>query len=101
MAEKYSPGVQEYIQRGEALTTAEENRRTAMRTMKFDTIAVHGMYGMEAAVANQGSIVEPTYLSPAQHFENSDHMEAALANLMPAWVYTRWDNPCTIGELSL
>ena len=93
MAEKYSPGVQEYIQRGEALTTAEENRRTAMRTMKFDTIAVHGMYGMEAAVANQGSIVEPTYLSPAQHFENSDHMEAALANLMPAWVYNRWDNP--------
>lgn len=57
MADEYSPGVQEYVQRGEALTAAEENHRTAMRAMKFDTIAVHGMYGMEAAVANQGSIV--------------------------------------------
>ena len=93
MTNTYSPGVQEYIQRGEALTSAEESRRAAMRAMKFDTIAVHGLYGMEAALANQGSIIEPTYLSPAQHFENSDHMEAALAYLMPAWAYSRVANP--------
>jgi O-acetylhomoserine/O-acetylserine sulfhydrylase-like pyridoxal-dependent enzyme len=85
--------MQEYIQRGEALTAAEDSRRAAMRAMKFDTIAVHGLYGMEAALANQGSIIEPTYLSPAQHFENSDHMEAALAYLMPAWAYSRVANP--------
>jgi O-acetylhomoserine/O-acetylserine sulfhydrylase-like pyridoxal-dependent enzyme len=85
--------VQEYIQRGEALTSAEESRRAAMRAMKFDTIAVHGLYGMEAALANQGSIIEPTYLSSAQHFENSNHMEAALAYLMPAWAYSRVANP--------
>ncbi|HJO34019.1 MAG TPA: PLP-dependent transferase [Anaerolineales bacterium] len=93
MTNTYSPGVQEYIQRGEALTSAEESRRAAMRAMKFDTIAVHGLYGMEAALANQGSIIEPTYLSSAQHFENSNHMEAALAYLMPAWAYSRVANP--------
>ena len=32
-------------------------------------------------------------MSSAQHFENSDHMEAALAYLMPAWVYSRIANP--------
>jgi O-acetylhomoserine/O-acetylserine sulfhydrylase-like pyridoxal-dependent enzyme len=48
---------------------------------------------MEAALANQGSIIEPGFMSSAQHFENSDHMEAALAYLMPAWVYSRIANP--------
>ncbi len=93
MTDTYSPGVQQFIERGEALTAAEESHRAAMRAMKFDTIAVHGLYGMEAALANQGSIIEPTYLSSAQHFENSDHMEAALAYLMPAWAYSRVANP--------
>jgi O-acetylhomoserine/O-acetylserine sulfhydrylase-like pyridoxal-dependent enzyme len=64
-----------------------------MRSKKFDTIAVHGVYGMEAAMANQGSILEPAYLSSAQHFVNSDHMEASLAYLMPSWTYTRIANP--------
>ena len=64
-----------------------------MRTKKFDTIAVHGLYNMEAALANQGSIIEPGYLSTSQHFENSDHMEAALAYLMPSWTYARIANP--------
>jgi O-acetylhomoserine/O-acetylserine sulfhydrylase-like pyridoxal-dependent enzyme len=64
-----------------------------MRAKRFDTIAVHGLYSMAAALENQGSILEPTYLSPAQHFENSDHMEAALAYLMPSWTYSRIANP--------
>ncbi len=88
-----SPGVQAYIKRGTAFSSAEAALRSKMRQKKFDTIAVHGLYGMEAALANQGSIIEPAYLSPAQHFENSDHMEAALAYLMPAWAYTRIANP--------
>ncbi|MCP4305443.1 MAG: O-acetylhomoserine aminocarboxypropyltransferase/cysteine synthase [bacterium] len=75
------------------MAAAAANRRAVMRTKKFDTIAVHGIYDMEAAVANQGSIIEPGYLSSAEHFENSDHMEAALAYLMPAWVYSRIANP--------
>ena len=91
--DEYSPSVQKYVKRGDAVTAAEERRRAVMRTMKFDTIAVHGLYSMQAALTNQGSIIEPTYLSSAQHFEDSDHMEAALANLMPAWVYSRFANP--------
>ncbi len=41
MTDTYSPGVQQFIERGEALTAAEESHRAAMRAMKFDTIAVH------------------------------------------------------------
>ncbi|MCI0521157.1 MAG: aminotransferase class I/II-fold pyridoxal phosphate-dependent enzyme [Chloroflexi bacterium] len=89
----YSTGVQEYIQRGEAMLAAEAKQRQRMRRMKFDTIAVHGVYGLEAALANQGSLNEPLYLSPAQAFENSDHMETALAYLMPSWTYARIANP--------
>ncbi len=90
---EHSNGVAGYVARGEAMSAAEANRRAVMRTKKFDTIAVHGLYDMEAALANQGSIIEPGFMSSAQHFENSDHMEAALAYLMPAWVYSRIANP--------
>ena len=90
---EHDNGVAEYVARGEAMAAAEAHRRAVMRTKKFDTIAVHGIYDMEAALANQGSIIEPGFMSSAQHFENSDHMEAALAYLMPAWVYSRIANP--------
>lgn len=91
----FSPGVEAYVRRGQVMSDAEAAQRARMRRMKFDTIAVHGLYGMEAALANQGSIIEPGYLSAAQHFENSDHMEAALAYLMPSWSYSRIANPTT------
>jgi O-acetylhomoserine/O-acetylserine sulfhydrylase-like pyridoxal-dependent enzyme len=75
------------------MTAAAARRREIVRARKFDSIAVHGLYDMDAALSNQGSIIEPAYLSSAQHFENSDHMEAALAYLMPAWTYSRIANP--------
>jgi O-acetylhomoserine/O-acetylserine sulfhydrylase-like pyridoxal-dependent enzyme len=75
------------------MAAAEAHRRSVMRHKKFDTIAVHGLYDMQASQASQGSTIEPAFLSSAQHFENSDHMEAALAYLMPAWVYSRIANP--------
>lgn len=81
--------VEDYVRRGEKMTAAEAHQRQVMRRKRFDTIAVHGIYNMEAALANQGSIIEPAYFSTAQHFENSDHMEAALAYLMPSWTYSR------------
>ncbi|MBK8047307.1 MAG: O-acetylhomoserine aminocarboxypropyltransferase/cysteine synthase [Anaerolineales bacterium] len=90
---EYPPGVAAYVARGAAMSAAEAAQRATMRTKKFDTIAVHGLYNMEAALANQGSIIEPAYLSTSQHFENSDHMEAALAYLMPSWTYARIANP--------
>ncbi len=89
----YSSGVRQYIARGLEQNEAASAARQRMRQMKFDTIAVHGLYDMEAARLNQGSINEPLYLSSAQHFESSDHMEAALAYLTPAWAYTRIANP--------
>jgi O-acetylhomoserine/O-acetylserine sulfhydrylase-like pyridoxal-dependent enzyme len=90
---QYGPGVAAYVEKGQALVAAEAARRAAMRRKKFDTIAVHGIYDMQAALANQGSIIEPAYFSTAQHFENSDHLEAALAYLMPSWTYARGGSP--------
>ena len=89
----YTPGVQSYISKSIEMSENEAAHRITMRHKGFDTIAVHGIYGMEAAMGNQGSILEPAFLSPAQHFENSDHMEAALAYLMPSWTYSRIANP--------
>jgi O-acetylhomoserine/O-acetylserine sulfhydrylase-like pyridoxal-dependent enzyme len=91
--DSYSPGVQAYIEQGRQIMEREQNQRSAMRRKKFDTIAVHGLYDMQAAMANQGSIIEPAFLSTAQHFADSDHMEAGLAYLMPAWTYARVANP--------
>lgn len=82
-----------WVARGEEVAAVEERERARMRGMRFDTIAVHGIYSAEAALENQGSIIEPAYLSPAQHFADSEHLEAALGYLMPAWGYTRIANP--------
>ena len=89
----YPPGIQAYIEQGRQMMEREEQQRAMMRGKKFDTIAVHGLYDMQSALNNQGSIIEPAFLSTAQHFANSDHMEAALAYLMPGWIYARVANP--------
>lgn len=91
--QNFSDGVQQYVEKGKTMSAAVKAQRAVMRGKKFDTIAVHGIYNMQAALSNQGSIIEPAYLSPAQHFENSDHMEASLAYLMPSWTYSRIANP--------
>lgn len=88
-----SPGVQAYMARGAQMLAATAQQRAVMRSKRFDTIAVHGLYNMEAALANQGSIIEPGYFATSQHFENSDHMETALAYQMPSWTYARIANP--------
>jgi O-acetylhomoserine/O-acetylserine sulfhydrylase-like pyridoxal-dependent enzyme len=86
-------GLDAWVEQGRTQTEGEAVRRAVVRTRRFDTIAVHGMYDHVAAAANQGSLIEPAYLSPAQHFEDSDHLEAALGYLVPAWGYTRLANP--------
>jgi O-acetylhomoserine/O-acetylserine sulfhydrylase-like pyridoxal-dependent enzyme len=78
---------------GAAETARLAQRRARMRRMRFDTVAVHGVYDLEEALRNQGAIVEPVYAGPAQHFASSDAMEAALAYLVPAWAYSRIANP--------
>ncbi len=88
-----TPGVEAAIERGAARLEATAAERARMRAMRFDTIAVHGLYSMAEALANQGGINEPAILSPAQHFASSDDMEAALAYLAPSWTYSRIANP--------
>ncbi len=95
---KSDQGVQRYVERGLRITEERDAAITAMRKKRFDTIAVHGLYGAKAAMENRGSINEPVYLSSAEHFENSDHLEAALGYMMPAWGYSRIANP-TLGFL--
>ncbi len=90
---EHSAGVQAYIARGQGTIARRQETAARMRGMKFDTIAVHGVYDLLEAAGNQGSVMEPIYLSTAQAYENSDHLEAALANLTPDWVYTRFGNP--------
>lgn len=87
-----------YLELGKAMAEAEAAQRAVMRGKRFDTIAVHGIYNGEAALQNQGSIIEPAYFSSAQHFENSNHMEIALSYQMPSWTYSRIANP-TLGYL--
>ena len=89
------PGLDAWIARGQEVAEQEAAARTTARGRRFDTIAVHGLYNHVAAAANQGSIIEPVYSAPAQHFPDSDALEAALGYLMPAWGYSRIANPTT------
>jgi O-acetylhomoserine/O-acetylserine sulfhydrylase-like pyridoxal-dependent enzyme len=93
--EPSASGLDAWIERGRLAAEREEGARTTARTRRFDTIAVHGVYDHLAAAANQGAIIEPAYLAPAQHFADSDNLEAALGYLMPAWGYSRIANPTT------
>jgi len=74
-----------------------EDRAAAIKVAKkrkFDTIATHGLYTMEEAISNNnGSIMEPIYLTTAQAYVDSAHMEASLAYEMPTWCYSRIANP--------
>jgi len=65
-----------------------------MRSCRFDTIAVHGIYSMQESLDfNQGSIIEPMYMSTSQAYRDSDEMEAALGYEIPTWCYSRIANP--------
>ena len=65
-----------------------------MKKCRFDTIAVHGIYSMQEALDfNQGSIIEPIYMSTSQGYRDSDEMEAALSYEIPTWCYSRIANP--------
>ncbi len=95
-APTYSPGVMKYVEAAQKLLAERDAALARMRTMKFDTIAVHGLYTVEEALnRNQGAIIEPLYLSTSQAYADSDELEAALAYLVPTWCYSRIANPTT------
>jgi len=94
--QKYSPGVLKYIEEAKKLLSQKNEHLARAKKLKFDTIAVHGLYTAEEALSqNQGSVIEPLYLSTAQAYRDSDEMEAALSYLIPTWCYTRFANPTT------
>lgn len=93
---QYSPGVQDYVRRAQALVAERDEALRRMRNCRFDTLAVHGLYTMQEALdRNQGSIIEPVYQSTSEHYASADAMEAALAYLVPTWCYARIANPTT------
>jgi O-acetylhomoserine/O-acetylserine sulfhydrylase-like pyridoxal-dependent enzyme len=95
-APKLSPGVQKYVDGARKLLAQREAALARMKTMKFDTIAVHGLYTVEEALErNQGAVIEPLFLSSSQAYADADELEAALAYLVPTWCYTRIANPTT------
>jgi O-acetylhomoserine/O-acetylserine sulfhydrylase-like pyridoxal-dependent enzyme len=92
----YGPGVMKYVKEAEKFLVQKEKHIARIKKLKFDTIAVHGLYTVEEALAqNQGSVIEPLFLATAQAYRDSDEMEAALAYLIPTWCYTRIANPTT------
>ena len=93
---KYSPGVLKYVEEAKKLLAEREAYLARVKQWKFDTIAVHGLYSVEEALnRNQGSVMEPLYLSSSQAYRDADELEAALAYLIPTWCYTRIANPTT------
>lgn len=95
-SQQFSPGVRKYMEAAKLLTAEREEALARARKMKFDTLAVHGLYTLEESLKrNQGAIIEPLYLSASQGYADADELEAALAYLVPTWCYTRIANPTT------
>jgi O-acetylhomoserine/O-acetylserine sulfhydrylase-like pyridoxal-dependent enzyme len=92
--QQYSPGVMKYVEEAKKALEQRRAQLERVKKFKFDTLAVHGLYTVEEALShNQGSVIEPLYLSAAQAYRDSDELEAALAYLIPTWCYTRITNP--------
>jgi len=102
---EYGPGITKYIDEAKKSLERKKNQLERIKKLKFDTIAVHGLYTAEEALKqNQGAVIEPLYLATAQAYRDSDELEAALAYLIPTWCYTRFANPTTFyleGVLAL
>jgi O-acetylhomoserine/O-acetylserine sulfhydrylase-like pyridoxal-dependent enzyme len=89
-----SKGVNYYVEAGKRAMQWHAEYQQKMKKCKFDTIAVHGIYSMQEALDfNQGSIIEPIYMTSSQSYRDSDEMEAALSYQIPTWCYSRIANP--------
>ena len=70
---QYGPGVRKYIEQAAKLIAERDADIARMKTMKFDTLSVHGLYSMtEALNCNQGAIIEPLYLATSQAYRDAD-----------------------------
>ena len=87
---------EEWVKIGQEMIAERHRKIMVAKTRKFDTIATHGLYDYEESLRNNnGSIMEPIYMSPAQAYHNSAEMEVGLAYEMPNWCYSRIANPST------
>jgi O-acetylhomoserine/O-acetylserine sulfhydrylase-like pyridoxal-dependent enzyme len=87
-------GLERYIREAHAALERRGAYRREVRGLKFDTIAVHGMYSAEEAfTGGQGGIIEPIFPSTSQAYRDSDEMEAGLSYQVPTWCYSRIHNP--------
>ncbi len=87
-------GIGHYIDAAKRSAAWHKEYIRRMQACRFDTIAVHGVYSMQEALDyNQGSIIEPIYMSTSQAYRDSDEMEAALGYQIPTWCYSRIANP--------
>lgn len=94
-----SEGVQKYIDLANAEAAKRESRMRRAKKLRFDTLAVHGLYSCEEAIEkNQGAVIEPVFMSTGQAYRDSDEMEAAQTGAIPTWAYIRIHNP-TLGYL--
>jgi O-acetylhomoserine/O-acetylserine sulfhydrylase-like pyridoxal-dependent enzyme len=94
-----SNGARRHVEAARRSLAARAEAMRRVRRLRFDTIAVHGLYTVEEALEhNHGAIMEPTILSSAQAYRDSDEMELALGYKIPTWCYTRIHNP-TLGFL--
>jgi O-acetylhomoserine/O-acetylserine sulfhydrylase-like pyridoxal-dependent enzyme len=94
MSDSESAGVKGYIQRGREYMAKRKAYREKVKKLRFDTIAVHGMYSVEEAFAQgQGGVIEPLFPSTSQGYRDSDEMEAGLSYQIPTWGYSRIHNP--------
>jgi O-acetylhomoserine/O-acetylserine sulfhydrylase-like pyridoxal-dependent enzyme len=87
-------GLNFYVEAAKRAAEWHRAQRERMRQCRFDTIAVHGIYSMQEALDfNQGSLIEPIYMSTSQGYHDADEMEAALGYMIPTWCYSRIANP--------
>lgn len=87
-------GVNRYVEAAQRACAERKEYRDKVRHLRFDTIAVHGIYDLEEAFrGGQGGIIEPIFSSTSQAFRDSDEMEAALSYQIPSWCYSRIHNP--------
>jgi len=89
-----SAGVERYVAAAREAARRHAADVAAIRRCRFDTIAVHGLYTMQEALDfNQGSVIEPIFMSTSQGYRAADEMEAALSYRIPTWCYSRIANP--------
>lgn len=94
MDERGSEGVRRYVEEAREASERRREFRQSVRGLKFDTIAVHGMYGVEQAFGEGlGGLIEPIFPSTSQAYRDSDEMEAGLSYQIPTWCYSRIHNP--------